>query len=112
MANTELQFLDSTLLSKLQNGRFIVPEVIVFSDINFNTELLRTNLNVYYVGDEINDFISSIIIISGYWQFYKDFHYETPVGPVLGPGYYNWVEAVGIPNDSISSFKCVDLVGF
>lgn len=26
----------------------------------------------------------------------------------FGPGYYNWVADVGIPNDQISSFRAVD----
>ncbi|MGZ3821302.1 MAG: beta/gamma crystallin-related protein, partial [Mucilaginibacter sp.] len=55
------------------------------------------------------DQVSSFIVVSGKWQFYEDINFGKPTGPVFGPGYYEWVEKYGIRNDSVSSFKCVEL---
>jgi hypothetical protein len=52
-----------------------------------------------------NDKISSFVIVSGQWQFFRDINYTGPASGVYGPGVYNWVESVGIPNDSISSVR-------
>jgi hypothetical protein len=85
---------------------FLVPEVILYWDADFGGESWRTNLNYSYVGDHWNDQTSSIIVVSGTWQFWRDANFQG-IGDnpwILGPGYYNWVENVGIPNDTISSF--------
>lgn len=85
-----------------------LPEVVIFEHIDFGGANDRTNLNWYYVGDWWNDRISSIIVVSGVWRFYQHWHYEGAYWD-LGPGYYRWVEAANIPNDMISSFKCIAL---
>jgi Beta/Gamma crystallin len=84
----------------------VAPEVVLYQDINFGGGEWRTNLGYSYVGDSWNDTISSIIVVAGTWQFWRDRDFQG-VGDqpwILGPGYYSWVEAVGIPNDTISSF--------
>jgi Beta/Gamma crystallin len=86
-----------------------VPEVVVFQDIAFGGDEWRTNLNYTYVGSSWNDEISSIIVVSGTWQFYSDADYGGSFSRAIGPGYYPFVEDefVNIPNDSISSFQVV-----
>ena len=56
-----------------------------------------------------NDRVSSFIIISGTWQFFKDENCRSLQGPIegLGPGRYNSVNAVGIDNDALSSVKLI-----
>jgi hypothetical protein len=85
-----------------------LPEIVIYEHIDFGGASERTNLNWYYVGDWWNDKISSIVIASGVWQFFQHWHYEG-ASWVLGPGYYRWVESANIPNDIISSFKCIQL---
>lgn len=85
-----------------------LPEIVIYENIDFGGANERTNLNWYYVGDYWNDKISSIVIPSGVWQFFQNKNYEGPSW-VLGPGYYRWVESANIPNDIISSFKCIQL---
>ena len=85
-----------------------MPEVVVYVDKDFGGAEWRTNLSYSYVGDWWNDKISAIIVVSGTWRFWehKDFqgrHWD------LGPGYYPWVEAAGIPNDVISSFQAISV---
>jgi hypothetical protein len=83
-----------------------LPEVVFYEHIDFGGVEVRTNLNWYFVGSFWNDKISSIIVVSGTWRFYEHWHYEGRFWD-LRPGYYRWVEAVGIPNDIISSFQAI-----
>lgn len=110
-----------------------LPEIEVFKHINFNFatdttglqpgekeyhasedklkggELsFRTTFNVDLTGHSLDKNISSVIVHSGYWQFFSnDGGSETAFPPVLGPGHYARVTDIGIPNDRISSFKCI-----
>jgi hypothetical protein len=63
------------------------------------------------VNGDWNDKVSSFVIVSGRWQFFKDINFGPAPLPAggLGPGVYNWVEDEGIDNDSISSLKCIGL---
>jgi hypothetical protein len=58
-----------------------------------------------------NDIVSSFVIVSGVWQFFKDVNFQflqgNPAG--LAPGLYSSVENVGIDNDSLSSVRLVSL---
>ena len=85
-----------------------LPEVAIYQHIDFGGANERTNLNYYYVGDWWNDQISSIVVVSGIWEFFQHHHYEGQKW-TLRPGYYRWVVDAGIPNDIISSFRCVAL---
>ena len=92
---------------------FIFPEVVVYRDADYGGGDWRTNLTqVKYVGDSWNDCISSIVVVSGTWTFYADADFNAGeagggIQKTLGPGYYPWVEAEDIPNDTISSFQCI-----
>lgn len=84
------------------------PEIVLYQDANFGGREWRTHLGYTYVGDTWNDTLSSLIIVSGTWQFWRHANYQSGAGDrnwVLGPGYYSWVEAVGIPNDQVSSLR-------
>lgn len=85
-----------------------LPEIVIYQDIKFGGASERTNLNWYYVGDWWNDKISSIVVVSGVWEFFEHHHYEGRKW-TLRPGYYSWVVDAGIPNDIISSFRCIAL---
>lgn len=99
--------LDAKDIVKPPSNR--LPEVVVYYHSNYGEPSWRTNIGYRYVGDYWNDKISSIVVVSGRWIFYEhaDFWGEHWSPVELGPGYYPWVESVGIPNDSISSFKPV-----
>jgi hypothetical protein len=61
-----------------------------------------------YVGDDFNDRTQSFEVMSGTWQLYADGDFQNPAGRTFGPGEkVNWVEAVGISKDSISSLQPV-----
>lgn len=84
-------------------------EIEIFQHINFGGASWRTNLNYLYVGDWWNDSISSIIVVRGTWRFYQHRDYQGAYWDLGGPAYYPWVEAANIPNDIISSFRCIAL---
>jgi hypothetical protein len=88
-----------------------MPEIILFQHINFrgaHKHLYGSETNLASADDNFfNDKISSFVITSGTWQFFRDINFLGPASGVFGPGRYNWVETVGIPNDSISSVRRV-----
>lgn len=104
--------IEPTILKKTdelidKNFKYL-PEVVIYEHIDFGGANERTNLNYHFVGGFWNDKISSIVVVSGIWEFYEHHHYEGRKWK-LGPGYYRWIVDNGIPNDIISSFKCVAL---
>jgi hypothetical protein len=62
-------------------------EVIVYWDANFRGESLHTEGDMSFVGQHWNDQISSIRVLSGFWEFYWDADYRGEVLR-LGPGNY------------------------
>jgi hypothetical protein len=56
-----------------------------------------------------NDRVSSFVIVSGTWRFFKDENFRSLQGNVegLGPGLYPSVTAVGIDNDALPSVQLV-----
>ena len=91
---------------------YILPEVEVFSDANFQGNSWRFNMapgwGWTYVGDDWNDTISSVIVVSGIWQFFENGGFTPPFSQV-GPGWYSYVQdpSFNLDNDSISSMLCV-----
>ncbi|HTZ34713.1 MAG TPA: beta/gamma crystallin-related protein [Stellaceae bacterium] len=79
-------------------------DVIVYWDANFRGESWRTQRDQPYVGDHWNDQISSIRILSGYWEFFWDINYGGE-RLRLAPGDYAFVGNHW--NDQISSFRCL-----
>jgi len=88
-----------------------MAEIVLFQHANFrgaHKHLYGSEPNLAAPEDNFfNDKISSFVIVSGTWQFFRDVNYGVPASNVFGPGRYAWVEGVGIPNDSISSVRRV-----
>ena len=85
-----------------------MPEVVVYDHTGFRGAYARTNLSFLYVGDFWNDRISSLIIVSGVWRFYRDEYYKGDHWD-LGPGFYECFFMEKGPDDVISSFKAIAL---
>ena len=66
-------------------GKFRLPELIIYDHIGFKGAYARTNLSFHYLGDFWNDRISSLIVVSGVWRFYRDEYYKGDHWD-LGPG--------------------------
>jgi hypothetical protein len=99
-----------------------MAELIIYVDTAFgglHTHIFETTphftqLALGGVGSGINgnwnDKVSSFVIVSGTWQFFKDENFQSPQGTNpggLGPGLYPSVTAVGIDNDALSSVRLV-----
>jgi len=95
-------------------------EIILFEHAHFGgrrKSIFGDVLNLNAPGDnDFNDITSSIIVVSGTWQCFPDWHYEgRPSKQLVGYeqeptlGYYSYVENsnVDIRNDSISSVKLI-----
>ncbi|MEP6709617.1 MAG: beta/gamma crystallin-related protein [Verrucomicrobiota bacterium] len=85
-----------------------MPEIVIYDHECFKGAFARTNLSFNFIGDFWNDRISSIIVVSGVWRFYRDEYYKGHYWE-LGPGFYEsfWTEKG--PDDVISSFQAVAL---
>jgi hypothetical protein len=55
----------------------------------------------------LNDKISSFVVISGTWKFYRHANFQIAYDKDFGVGEYPWVEAVDVENDQVSSLKCI-----
>lgn len=98
-----------------------MAEIILYVDANFgglHTHLFQstadfTQLALGGVGSGIggnwNDIVSSFVIRSGVWQFFKDINFQFQQGSPqgLGPGLYAFVQDFGIDNDALSSVRLV-----
>ena len=52
--------------------------------------------------------ISSLIVVSGIWRFYRDEYYKGDHWD-LGPGFYECFFTEAGPDDSVSSFQAISL---
>jgi Beta/Gamma crystallin len=98
-----------------------MAELIVYVDTNFgglHTHIFEstpdfTKLALGGVGTNVggnwNDIVSSFVIVSGVWQFFRDINYQVIQGNPggYGPGLYSFVENFGIDNDSLSSVRLI-----
>ena len=88
-----------------------MSEIVLFEHANFRGQhkhLYGSENNLAAQEDNFfNDKVSSFVIVSGTWQFFRDINFTGPASNVLGPGRFSFVESVGIPNDSVSSVRRV-----
>jgi hypothetical protein len=56
---------------------------------------------------ELENRISSFVVLSGCWEFFKDKNFQNRIRGQFGPGEYEFVQDAGIPNDSISSLRSI-----
>jgi hypothetical protein len=53
----------------------------------------------------LNNKTSSIVILEGHWEFFREPNFQGKEGDTLGPGLYPFVTNIGIKNDTISSLR-------
>lgn len=86
-------------------------EIIVFQHANFrgpHRHIFGMERDFNHPEDRnLNDRISSFVVVSGMWEFYQHSHFRKRLGIQYGPGLYSYVGAVGIGNDQISSARCI-----
>lgn len=95
-----------------------MAHLILFSDANFQGDhkhILDATQTLAYVDDgeciadcEWPHSVSSVVILSGNWQFFAQDNFEDPYEVVLGPGLYRFVNTYKLENDNIRSLQPVD----
>lgn len=94
--------------AKVLDANLRLPEVVIYDHIGFGGAYARTNLSFHYLGDFWNDRISSLIVVSGVWRFYRDEYYKGDYWD-LGPGFYESFFTEKGPDDVVSSFQAIAL---
>jgi len=87
-----------------------MAHVILFEHINFHgahKHIFASESNLA-AGDDsfFNDRTSSIVVLSGTWEFFRDINF-VDFEARLAQGLYPNVTTVGIANDSVSSVRRV-----
>ena len=85
-----------------------MPEIVIYDHVGFRGAYARTNLSFLFLGDFWNNRISSLIIVSGVWRFYRDDYYKGDHWD-LGPGFYECFFKDRGPDDVVSSFQAMQL---
>ena len=87
------------------------PEVIIYENSNFSGAQQRINGSIPNIGLEWNDKISSVVVISGTWQFFDHENYGGDSSKQIGPGYYDdlSIPEFNLTDNTITSFKVISL---
>ncbi len=107
--NDDISSLQTTADAPTMLGEPLDAHAVLFRDANFKGDhrhvfVAEPNLD----NNGFNDQTSSIVIELGNWMFFRDSEFDGHYPPVLGPGIYPWVEAIGVKNDDLSSLRPTD----
>jgi hypothetical protein len=107
--NDDMSSLRPTTEAATVTGADIHAHAILFEHINFHGQhkhVFTEESNLAASDDWFfNDRTSSIMILSGTWQFFRHIDYREPYPQTLGPGLHAWVRDAGIANDDLSSLR-------
>jgi hypothetical protein len=87
-----------------------MPQIIVFDNENFLGDHTHIVGNMKDMGKWENS-ISSMIILSGNWDFFDDDDFEGAKMATLGPGMYPKITDKGLKDNSISSVRMAGQAG-
>jgi beta/gamma crystallin len=87
-----------------------MPQIVVFDNEDFLGDHSHVFANMKDLGKWGNS-ISSMVILSGTWEFFDDEDFKGTNMGSLGPGMYPDVTAKGLKNNSISSIRLVSPAG-
>ena len=107
----DMSSLRPAVSQQVTAGQGITGEVILFTGENFagpHRHVLNAepNLNTGS-GVNFNDSVSSIVVVSGNWKFFRNSGYDDDYPVVLGPGCYPRVTDVSIRSGDMSSLTVV-----
>jgi hypothetical protein len=83
-----------------------IPQIVAFDNENFLGDHTHVFGNMKELGKWDNS-ISSMVILSGTWEFFDEEDFKGTKMATLGPGVYPKVTAKGIKDNSISSIRLV-----
>jgi Beta/Gamma crystallin len=99
-------FAPSAIAGEATRSAGDIPQIVVFDNEDFLGDHTHIFGNMKDLGKWGNS-ISSMIILSGTWEFFDDEDFKGTNMGSLGPGMYPDVTAKGIKNNSISSIRLV-----
>jgi hypothetical protein len=111
ITNDDMSSLRRAVSTTVVTGNAATGQIILFEHANFHGRHRHIfnsedNLNASEDSD-FNDMVSSIVVVSGNWQFFRNAGFDVAYPPILGPGIYSLVSDVGIANDNLSSLQIV-----
>jgi beta/gamma crystallin len=83
-----------------------IPQIVAFD----NEGLLGDHIHIFGNTTDLgkwNNSISSMVILSGHWEFFDEEHFKGTKMKELGPGMYLNVKDHGLNDNSISSIRLV-----
>jgi hypothetical protein len=83
-----------------------VPQIVAFDKKNFEGDHTHIFGDMPRL-DKWNNSISSMVILSGTWEFFDDTDMKGTAMAKLGPGMYSDVTQHGLKDNSISSIRLV-----
>jgi hypothetical protein len=86
------------------------PQIVAFD----NEDVLGDHLHIFGTMKDLGKWgnsISSMVILSGTWEFFDDEHFTGTSLGTLGPGMYANVTDKGLKNHSISSVRLAKSAG-
>ena len=86
---------------------------ILFENADFQGNHKHVFDHIHNLSNQVDEFnfndkISSLVVLEGNWQFFKDWQWQKPWPKIVGPGVYVTItEALGAndANDSITSLN-------
>lgn len=110
--NDDMSSLRPTIPVPVHPGEPVVGHVILFANVNFHGKhrhIFNAEANLNASDDSsFNDSVSSMVVLSGNWQFFRNSGFDDNYPSILGPGLYSWVEDFEIRNDDMSSLRTVE----
>jgi hypothetical protein len=105
--NDDMSSLQPTNIIATISGDRLENHILLFEHSGFrgahrHVFIAESNLNANN-DNFFNDKVSSLVVLSGKWLFFRDSDFKHPYAPVLIEGTYPFVGNVGITNDDISS---------
>jgi hypothetical protein len=87
-----------------------MPQIVAFD----NDGLLGDHIHIFGDTPDLGKWgnsISSMVIVSGHWEFFDEENFKGTRITALGPGVYLHVKEHGIKDNSISSIRLVRPIG-
>src|SRR5258708_29130737 len=107
--NDDLSSLRSTDSAATVQGEPLTAHALLFQHANFHGDHRHVfTAEIDLTPNGFNDTTSSVVVEQGNWAFFRDSQFDGQFPPVLGPGAYSFVGAIGITNDEISSLSPTD----
>jgi len=87
-----------------------IPQIVAYD----KEGLLGDHIHIFGNTTDLgkwNNSMSSMVIVSGHWEFFDEEHFKGTKMKELGPGVYLNVKDHGIKDNSISSIRLVSPMG-